>query len=123
MSPQKIGSELGSLVFIIPKTDQTIQFLTGFRKMNKRIVRTLFLISKLSSTRNKLEGFTSPDAVNLNVENYTIRLDQDILKVCTITLPWGKHSHLCLPMDISGALCTPRSTYVLILISQYVSSI
>ena len=35
---------------------------------------------------------------------YTIRLDPDASKICTIIMPWGKYSYLWLPM---GVACSP----------------
>jgi hypothetical protein len=35
---------------------------------------------------------------------YTIRLDPDASKICTIIFPWGKYSYLWLPM---GVACSP----------------
>ena len=34
---------------------------------------------------------------------YTIKLDPDLQKICTIILSWGKYSHLRLPMGICGS--------------------
>jgi hypothetical protein len=34
---------------------------------------------------------------------YTISLDPDASKVCTIIFPWGKYSHKRLPMGIAGS--------------------
>ena len=34
---------------------------------------------------------------------FTIRLDPDTQKICTIVLPWGKYSYLRLPMGVAGA--------------------
>ena len=34
---------------------------------------------------------------------YTIRLDPDASKLCTIIFPWGKYSYLRLPMGIEGS--------------------
>jgi hypothetical protein len=33
---------------------------------------------------------------------YTIRLDPDASKICTIIFPWGKYSYKQLPMGIAG---------------------
>ncbi len=33
---------------------------------------------------------------------YTIRLDPDASKICTIIFPWGKYSYKRLPMVIAG---------------------
>ena len=96
-------SEWGSPAFIIPKLDQTVRFLTDFREVNKRIVRTPFPIPKISSILQEMEGFTFATAIDLNMGYYTIRLDPDAQKICTIILPWGKYSYLRLPMGISGA--------------------
>jgi hypothetical protein len=35
--------------------------------------------------------------------NYTIRLDPDASKICTITFPWGKYSYNRLPIGIAGS--------------------
>ncbi len=34
---------------------------------------------------------------------YTIRLDSDASKICTIIFPWGKYSYKQLPMGIAGS--------------------
>ena len=34
---------------------------------------------------------------------YTIRLDPDSSKICTLIFPWGKYSYLRLPMGIAGS--------------------
>ncbi len=34
---------------------------------------------------------------------YTIRLDPDASKICTIIIPWGKYSYKRLPMEIAGS--------------------
>ena len=34
---------------------------------------------------------------------YTIRLDPDASKICTIIFPWGKYSYLRLPMGIADS--------------------
>ena len=42
-------------------------------------------------------------ALDLNMRYYTIRLNQDAQKYCTIVLPWSKYHYKQLPMGISGA--------------------
>ena len=34
---------------------------------------------------------------------YTIRLDPDASKICTVIFPWGKYSYKRLPMGIAGS--------------------
>ena len=97
------SSEWASPTFIIPKKNGTVWFLSNFRKVNQRIVRKPHPIPKLSTTLQEMEGFSFATALDLNMGYYTIRLDPDTQKICTIILPWGKYSYLRLPMGISGS--------------------
>ncbi len=49
----------------------------------------------------ELEGLMYATALDLNMGYYTIRLDPDLCKICTIIFLWGKHSYLQLPMGIA----------------------
>jgi hypothetical protein len=51
----------------------------------------------------ELEGFTFATALDLNMGYYTIRLDPDVSKICTLIFPWGKYSYLRLPMGIADS--------------------
>jgi len=96
-------SEWASPTFIIPKKNKQVRFISDFREVNKRIVRTPFPIPKISTVLQEMEGFTYATALDLNMGYYTIRLDPDAQKICTIILPWGKYSYLRLPMGVSGS--------------------
>ncbi len=51
----------------------------------------------------ELEGFSIATALDLNIVYYTIRLDPDATKICTITFPWGKYSYKQLGIGIAGS--------------------
>ncbi len=51
----------------------------------------------------ELEGFTFATALDLNMGYYTIRLDPNASRICTIIFPWGKHSYKRLRMGIVGS--------------------
>ena len=51
----------------------------------------------------ELEGFTYATALDLNMGYYTIRLDAEASKMCTIIFPWGKYSYNRLPMGFGGS--------------------
>ena len=51
----------------------------------------------------ELEWFTYATALDLNMGYYTISLDPDASKICTIIFWWGKHSYRRLPMRILGS--------------------
>jgi hypothetical protein len=73
--------------FIIPKKDKTVCFLSDFGKVNKRLVRTPFSIPKISTVLQEIEGFSFATALDLNMGYYTIRLEPDASKTCTIIFP------------------------------------
>jgi hypothetical protein len=95
--------EWASPSFIIPKKDKTVCFLSDFWEVNKRLVRKPCPIPKISAVLQEIEGFSYATALDLNMGYYTIRLDPDASKICTIIFPWGKYSSKRLPMGIAGS--------------------
>ena len=77
--------------------------ISDLREVNKRLVRKPFPIPKISTVLQELEGLTFAIALDLNTGYYTIRLEPDASKICTIIFPWGKYSYLRLPMGIAGS--------------------
>jgi hypothetical protein len=51
----------------------------------------------------EIEGFSYATALDLNMGYYTIRLDPDASKICTIIFSWGKYYYKRLPMGIAGS--------------------
>ena len=51
----------------------------------------------------EIKGFSYATALDLNMGYYTIRLDPDASKICTVIFPWGKYSYKRLPMGIAGS--------------------
>ncbi len=92
-----------SPLFIIPKKNRTIRFLSNFWEVNERLIRKPFPIPKKSTVLQELEEFTFAMALDFNMGYYTIRLDPDASRICTIIFPWGKYSYKRLPMGIAGS--------------------
>ncbi len=84
---------LGLTFFHYPKKDQTVRTISDFRELNKCIVRKPYPIPQISTTLQKLEGFTYAMTLDLNMGYYTIRLDPTAAEMCTIIFPWGKYSY------------------------------
>jgi hypothetical protein len=95
--------EWASPSFIMPKKNRTICFLSNFWETKKRLVRKPFPIPKICTVLQELEGFTFATALYLNMGYYTIRLDTNASRICTIIFPWGKYSYKRLPMGIAGS--------------------
>jgi hypothetical protein len=94
---------MGSAFIYNTKENKTVGFLSNFWEVNKRLVRKLFQIPPNSTVLQELEGFSFATALDLNMGYYTIRLDPDASKICTIIFPWGKYSYKQLPMCIAGS--------------------
>jgi len=97
------SSEWAAPSFIQAKKNGTVRFLTDFRELNKRLVRKPFPLPKISTVLQELEGFTFATSLDLNMGYYTIRLDPDASRICTIIFPWGKYSYKRLPMGVAGS--------------------
>jgi hypothetical protein len=98
------ASEWASPLYIIPNKNRTIRFLSNFGEVNKKLIRKPFPIPKICMVLKEFEGFTFATALDLNMGYYTIRLDPDASKICTIIFPWRKYSYNRLPMGIAGSL-------------------
>jgi hypothetical protein len=97
------ASEWALPSFVIPKKDKTVRLLSDFREVNKRLVRKPFPIPKISMVLQEIEGFFYSTTLDLNMGYYTIRLDPDASKICTVIFPWGKYSYKRLPMGLAGS--------------------
>jgi hypothetical protein len=97
---KQIASEWASPLFIIPKKNRTLRFLSNFWEVDKSLSEKPFPIPKISTVLQELEGLTFAMALDLNMGSYTIRLDPDI---CTIIFPCGKYSYKRLLMGIAGS--------------------
>ena len=86
-----------------PKKNKEVRFSTDFREVNKRLVRKPYLLPIIQQILQELIGFMFATALDLNMGYYTIRLDPDASRICTIIFPWGKYSYLRLPMGIAGS--------------------
>jgi hypothetical protein len=97
------ASEWALPSFIIPKKDKTVRFLSDFWEVNMRLVRKPFPIPKISMVLQEIEGFSYATTLDLNMGYYTIRLDPDASKICTIIFCWREYSYKRLPMGIAGS--------------------
>ena len=79
---------------------------TECRRLGKKTTRrhpTCGAKPKISTVLQELEGFTYATALDLNMGYFTIRLDPDASRICTIIFPWGKYSYKRLPMGVAGS--------------------
>ena len=96
-------SEWAAPNFIIPKSNETIRFITDFRELNKRIKRKPYPIPKIQDLLMKLEGFQWATSLDLNMGYYHIQLNPFSRSLCTIVLPFGKYEYQRLPMGLCNS--------------------
>ena len=97
------NSEYQSPSTIIPKKDNTVRFITDFRKLNERIKRKPFPLPNIRDTLLELKGFEYGTSLDLNMGYYHIELHPDSRKYCTIVFPFGKYEYLRLPMGLCNS--------------------
>jgi Reverse transcriptase (RNA-dependent DNA polymerase). len=93
-------SEWGTHVFIIPKKDGTVRFITDYRKVNKLIKRKPYPLPRIANMLQELEGFQFASALDLNMGYYTIRLTPGAKDLTTIVTEFGKFRYNVLPMGM-----------------------
>ena len=86
-------SEWAAPTFIIPKKNGSVRFISDFRRLNTMLKRKPYPIPKIQDMLQKLEGFQYATSLDLNMGYYTIRLNPDAQKLCTVVVPWGKYKH------------------------------
>jgi len=97
------NSEWQSPSTIFPKKDQTVRFITDFRKLNEKIKRKPYPTPNIRDTLHELEGFEFGTSLDLNMGYYHIELSPDSRKFCTIVFPFGKYEYLRLPMGLCNS--------------------
>ena len=96
-------SEWAVPIFIIPKKDKTVRFISDFRELNKRIKCKPYPIPKIQDLLQTLEGFQYGTSLDLNMGYYHIELSPHSKRLCTIVLPWEKYEYQRLPMGLSNS--------------------
>ena len=67
-----LDSQCARPSFIMPKKNGTVQFVTDFQRVNKKIISKPFPIPKINDLMQKLEGFTWATVLDLNMGYYHI---------------------------------------------------
>ena len=60
-------SQCGTLVFIIPKKEVTVRFITDYRRLNQKLVRNFYPLHRIGKTMNYLEGLRYATALDINM--------------------------------------------------------
>jgi len=80
-------SKWGAPTSIITKIDRTVQFISDFCELNKRIKRKPYPMPCIQDLLLKLESFTYPTSLDLNMGYYHIELSPMSKQMSTFVLP------------------------------------
>ena len=98
---QKVNrSQWGALIFLIPKKDSTVRFISDFRELRKHILCQLYPIPKIQDLLLRIEGFCYGTRFDLNMGYYHIELSDNLKELCTIVTQWGNYEYQQLPMGL-----------------------
>ena len=96
-------SQYGTPVFITPKKEGTVRFITYYHRINQKLVRNPYPIPRISETIQQLEGFQYTTELDLNMGYYTIRLSPASQDTTTIDTEFGKFKYNRLPMGMCAS--------------------
>ena len=86
-------SQWNAPTFIIPKTDGTVQNISNFCELNKRIRIQPYPIRHIQVTLLNLDGFQHDTSLELNMGYYQLQLGAASQKIWTIVLPFGIYTY------------------------------
>ena len=85
MSTKKFSNSVqASHTFIIPNKDGMVRFISDFRFVTKYLVRNPNHIPKISDAPLQKIEITYATSLDLNMGYYTLMLDPDSQKICTM---------------------------------------
>ena len=87
-------------VFIIPKKEGTVRFITEHHRINQKLVRKPYILPRIGETMQKLEVFQYVTALYLNMGYYTIIISPAIQDMTTIFTEFGEFIYNRLPMGM-----------------------
>ena len=90
--------ERATHIFIIPKKDGQVIFISDFRGLNKKTKCTPYTITHIKDMLHKLSNFSYATTLDLMISYYNISLTDAAKKVCTITTLFVKYEYNFLPM-------------------------
>ena len=86
-----VDSPWAAPCFIIPKKDETVRFLTDFRRLNTQLERRPYPIPKISTLLQGIPKFFMVSSLDMSMGYYSTVLEDSSSKCTAFVVPWGKY--------------------------------
>ena len=97
------NSDHWTLVFITPKNNGAIIFITNYQNLNRKIEINPYPFPRICEKIHQIEGFQYSIALELNMGYYTIGLPTKSNDLTTIIAAFGKFRYNRVPMGICAS--------------------
>ena len=91
-------SQYGTSIFLIPKKEGNVRFITNYHKLNQQLVIKTYPLTRIIKIVKKLEGFQYDTVFYINMGYYTIRISTTSQYMISIVTKFGKFGYNRLPM-------------------------
>ena len=93
-------SQYGTPVFIIPKKEGNMNFITDYCRLNRQLVRKPYPLTRIGETMQQLEVFQYAAELDLNIGYYTIRIYPASQDMTMIVTEFGEFKYNRLPIGM-----------------------
>jgi len=80
-------------MFIIPKKDGCIRWVSDFCALNKAIKQKFYPLPKISNIFACCKNYEFITKRDLSMHYYMFKLDEDSVQLCTIAMPFGLYKY------------------------------
>ena len=91
-------------MFIIPKKDGHVHWITDFHGLNKILKHKVYPMCKISDVFQCQSGYCYFTKLDISMQYYTFILDEDLHNLCTFTTPLRLYHYCHLPMGSASLL-------------------